>query len=519
MKELLSESSDGAAFGDHDQPDESPIEEAKLPDLDDLPDDFDDSDGEIEDDFEPFDGFDDFENEADDLERHFESTQKDSFHEPSLPTRSRSAGRAKRKLFLTALVSVVLVSMAGGAYLVLRDYFRGVLVEFHETEFTRDIELFDARTTKISKLESDWRTAGTGGVVEEVTVAEGDRIRPGQILVRLKAPAKLGGKLEKSRTAAVKIQAKLQEWELKSSEATELLEDSERRLEDIGSDLKDAESKAEKKSLKAEQRKETKKRKRLIRDLKSVSRKLKSFRKKALQSQKKLDKIEASLQAYQVTSLASGTVMQLNATVGKKVKKGQKLVLIEDGGSLQIDFMMKSTDANKVPELPLIQVGQAVTEGYRSALKSRGKRAKVSVVVAVGSSASSIPPESCALVRSLGPTRVELTENVLLIEEGNDSWLWGMRDDSLVRMGIDSVEDEGDRSYGILEPGIKVGTVNVIKTIDGIEPELFDEGTEHREARAGELSESASEPDDSENGSGVDDGTEADAQDEVESAE
>ena len=140
-------------------------------------------------------------------------------------------------------------------------------------------------------------------------------------------------------------------------------------------------------------------------------------------------------------------------------------------------------------------------------------------MVAVGSSASSIPPESCALVRALGPTRVELTENVLLIEEGNDSWLWGMRDDSLVRMGIDSVEDEGDRSYGILEPGIKVGTVNVVKTIDGIEPELFDEGTEHREARPGELPESTSEPDDSENGAGVDDSAETDAQDEAESAE
>ena len=49
--------------------------------------------------------------------------------------------------------------------------------------------------------------------------------------------------------------------------------------------------------------------------------------------------------------------MQINASEGQKIKKGQKLVLLEDGGSLEIQFMMKSTNVDAVAELPLIQIG------------------------------------------------------------------------------------------------------------------------------------------------------------------
>ena len=38
---------------------------------------------EIDDDFEPFDGFDDFDNDADDIERHLEESERDSFQPSS----------------------------------------------------------------------------------------------------------------------------------------------------------------------------------------------------------------------------------------------------------------------------------------------------------------------------------------------------------------------------------------------------------------------------------------------------
>ena len=108
------------------------------------------------------------------------------------------------------------------AYFVFRDLFRGVVVEVVDTEFTRDIDLLDARATKVGQVKNEWRTAATRGVVEIVNVQEGDRVRPGEVLVRLKAPAALG-KTRKDTKAAVKVQAKLRQEELKLNEQMNLL--------------------------------------------------------------------------------------------------------------------------------------------------------------------------------------------------------------------------------------------------------------------------------------------------------
>ena len=86
-------------FSDEEQPDEVPIEEAKLPDIDDLDDDFDDEDTEIDDDFEPFDGFDDFDNDADDIERHLEESERDSFNLLLETATQRIAGWRSRSSF------------------------------------------------------------------------------------------------------------------------------------------------------------------------------------------------------------------------------------------------------------------------------------------------------------------------------------------------------------------------------------------------------------------------------------
>ena len=505
---MLQEDAAEKVFGDEEPPDEVPIEEAKLPDLDDLDDDFDDEDNEIDDDFEPFDGFDDFDNDADDIERHLEESERDSFQSVARNSDSKNSGLAKRKLFFTVLMTVFVVGLVGGGLFVFRDLFRGVVVEVVDTEFTRDIDLLDARATKVGQVKNEWRTAATRGVVEIVNVQEGDRVRPGEVLVRLKAPAALGKKLEKTRKAAVKVQAKLQAEELKLNEQNESLDEFGRQLEDIADELSEAESAGEKKKLKAEQRQITKKRKRFQKEIKASTRKLKSLRKKALQNQKKLDKIEASLAAYKVTSLSSGTVMQINASEGQKVKKGQKLVLLEDGGSLEIQFMMKSANVDDVAELPLVQIGAAVTEGFRASVKRRGKRALVSIIVAVGTNGRNLSPDDCALVGELGPTTLELTDDVLLLDDGQDRWVWGFRDDTLVRIMIDQVDEVDDRLIATLEPGMKPGEMQLIGAIEGIEPELFDEGTEFSFAEAGELSgDSAGEVDD-ESDEGVDESEE-----------
>ena len=222
---MLQGDSGEKAFGDEEQPDEVPIEEAKLPDVDDLDDDFDDEENAIDDDFEPFDGFDDFDNDADDIERHLEESERDSFQSVARNSDSKNSGLAKRKLFFTVLVTVFVVGLVGGGLFVFRDLFRGVVVEVVDTEFMRDIDLLDARATKVGQVKNEWRTAATRGVVDLVNVQEGDRIRPGEVLVRLKAPAALGKKLEKTRKAAVKVQAKLQAEELKLNEQNESLDE------------------------------------------------------------------------------------------------------------------------------------------------------------------------------------------------------------------------------------------------------------------------------------------------------
>ena len=137
------------------------------------------------------------------------------------------------------------------------------VIDVETVEFSREIILMDARGMKASQVTNEWRTAATKGVVDVVEVQEGDRIRPGEVLVRLKAPAALGKKLEKARKAAVKLQAKLQEQELKLNEQNESFDEMNRQLEDISDELAEAESKAEKKELKAEQRKVTKRKKKI----------------------------------------------------------------------------------------------------------------------------------------------------------------------------------------------------------------------------------------------------------------
>ena len=114
---MLQEDAAEKVFGDEDQPDEVPIEEAKLPDLDGLDDDFDDEDNEIDDDFEPFDGFDDFDNDADDIERHLEESERDSFQSVARNSDSKNSGLAKRKLFFTVLMTVFVVGLVGGGLL------------------------------------------------------------------------------------------------------------------------------------------------------------------------------------------------------------------------------------------------------------------------------------------------------------------------------------------------------------------------------------------------------------------
>ena len=235
----------------------------------------------------------------------------------------------------------------------------------------------------------------------------------------------------------------------------------------------------EKKELKAEQRKVTKRKKKFTKEVKASNRKLKSLRKKALQSQKKLDKLESGLEAYSVITLASGTVMQVNASEGQKVKKGQKLVLIEDAGSVELQFMMKSADAANVPELPLVQIGDVVTEGYRSSIKRKGKRAMVTVIVAVGLNQQSLNPGTCALVERLGPTTLEVTEDILLLEDAGEQWVWGLRDQQLVRIIIDEITEVDNRRFAVLEPGMKPGEMEIVSAIEGIDPLLFDEGTEY----------------------------------------
>ena len=171
--------------------------------------------------------------------------------------------------------------------------------------------------------------------------------------------------------------------------------------------------------------------------------------------------------------------MQVNAKEGQKVKKGQKLVLVEDGGSVEIQFMMKSSLASEVPELPLVQIGEVVTEGFRASVKRKGKRAMVTVVVAVGLNQRSLDPASCALVERLGPTMLEVTDDVLLLEDEGEQWVWGLRDEALVRIMIDEVTEIDGRRFALLEPGMKPGDMEIVKSIDGIEPLLFDEGTEY----------------------------------------
>ena len=200
----------------------------------------------------------------------------------------------------------------------------------------------DARGMRASQVTNEWRKAATRGTIDVVEVQEGDRIRPGEVLVRLKAPAALGRKLEKELVrAAVKLQASLQEQELKLNEQNESVDDYDRQLEEIADELSEAESKKEQKKLRAEQRKLKSSKKKALRGIKSVTRKLKGLRKRALASQKKLDKLEAALRLTRSSTLATGTVMQVNAKEGSKGQK-IKLVLIEDGGSVEIQFMMKS---------------------------------------------------------------------------------------------------------------------------------------------------------------------------------
>ena len=159
--------------------------------------------------------------------------------------------------------------------------------------------------------------------------------------------------------------------------------------------------------------------------------------------------------------------------------------------------MMKSTNVDAVAELPLVQIGDVVTEGFRASVKRRGKRALVSVIVAVGTNGRNLRPDDCALVGELGPTTLELTDDVLLLDDGQDRWVWGFRDDTLVRIMIDQVDEVDDRLIATLEPGMKPGEMQLISAIEGIEPELFDEGTEFSFATAGERSsDSAGEVDD-----------------------
>ena len=73
---------------------------------------------------------------------------------------------------------------------------------------------------------------------------------------------------------------------------------------------------------------------------------------------------------------------------------------------------------------------------------------------------------------------------------------------------IDRVDEVDDRLIATLEPGMKPGEMQLIGAIEGIEPELFDEGTEFSFAEAGELSsDSAGEVDD-ESDEGVDESDE-----------
>ena len=128
--------------------------------------------------------------------------------------------------------------------------------------------------------------------------------------------------------------------------------------------------------------------------------------------------------------------------------------------------------------------------------------------MAVGTNGRNLRPDDCALVGELGPTTLELTDDVLFLDDGQDRWVWGFRDDTLVRIMIDQVDEVDDRLIATLEPGIKPGEMQLISSIEGIEPELFDEGTEFSLATAGKLSgDSAGEVED-ESDEGVDESSE-----------
>ena len=99
----------------------------------------------------------------------------------------------------------------------------------------------------------------------------------------------------------------------------------------------------------------------------------------------------------------------------------------------------------------------------------------VTVIVAVELNQRSLDPANCALVERLGPT-IEVTDDVLLLEDEGEQWVWGLRDEALVRIMIDKVTEIDDRQFAILEPGMKPGAMDLVKSIDGIEPVLFDEG-------------------------------------------
>ena len=101
------------------------------------------------------------------------------------------------------------------------------------------------------------------------------------------------------------------------------------------------------------------------------------------------------------------------------------------------------------------------------------------------------------LLANLVPTTLELTDDVCSWMMEQDRWVWGFRDDTLVRIMIDRVDEVDDRLIATLEPGMKPGEMQLIRAIEGIEPELFDEGTEFSFATAGDRSsDSAGEVDD-----------------------